>query len=48
MTARIVTQIFFDAYCPDCPWYIDGFDDEDDCQAEVDAHNLDQHSEPRP
>lgn len=43
MSARVITQYSFDAYCPDCGFVDEGFDDEDDAQAAVEAHNRMNH-----
>ena len=44
MSARIITQISYDAYCPDCGFVVEGFDDEDDAQGAVDTHNDENHA----
>lgn len=44
MSARVITQYYFDAYCPDCGFVDEEFDDEDDAQAAVDTHNRMNHT----
>ncbi len=43
MTARIITQITYDAYCPDCGFVVEGFDDEDECAEVCNTHDTANH-----
>lgn len=43
MTAHVVTQITYDAYCPDCGFVVEGFDDEDEAQDCANTHNEGNH-----
>ena len=44
MSAHIITQISYDAYCPDCQFVVEGFDDEDEAAEAVNAHNEENHA----
>lgn len=44
MSARIVEQRTYDAYCPECQWFSEGFDDEDDGWEAAGRHNAEKHS----
>ena len=43
MSARVVTQYTYNAYCPECGFAVVGFDDEDECIEVCNTHDLANH-----
>ena len=45
MAAQLITQITYDAWCADCGWGVQGFDDDGDAEGAINTHNHDNHAE---